>query len=294
MSFPGQALFEDPVGILLGTWRRLRGRATGELIYTHDKSGLSILGRARDVQYKHSLLADLIRENPKRPEALGVLASVQLNAKDWEAAMATGTLLRTQFPSIFDGYRVVGLALRGLGRHHESEAMILAAMRRFPVNARISTQYVHCAQVRGDLAEALRRCSAAMRRYPDDQWLHFLYVRIAMADTRTDEAIDMAAHNIQRWPDEWEAWRLHFNLAETRGDWQSAVAAHREMLARFPSRPESYWFGSKALRKAGDICAAATVMDTGIFIFPRDPDMLREREAVIAAGGIMAQPPRLP
>lgn len=285
MSFPGQALLQDPAGILLGYWRRLRGQATGEPDYQYDKTGALLRQQAMRVQYMPMPLAELIRENPRRHEALSVLAQVQLKAKDWDAALATGITLRHRFPNVYDGYQVLASALRGQGRLDKSEAVTLAALRRFPRSARIAIQYVTCAQAMGDVVEALRRCESVVRRFPNDRWLQFQYISIATAAKQAAKAADMAAHCVRCWPDEWDAWILHVDLAGARGDWATAVEGCREMLARFSGRPESHWRAAKALRMAGDIAGASAIIDTGTFLFPRNQELQREREAVIAAQG---------
>lgn len=286
MNVLGYALFKDPVGFLLGHWRRVLGRAAGELDYRNDAMGLVLLKQARKVQHMPSHLDDLIRENPRRSEALTVLAHVQLNAKDWEAAMATGQVLKRQFPAIFDGYRVVAMALRGAGQHDEAETVTLAAMLRFPRSTHIALQYAQCAQARGDLVEALRRSTEAAQRFPNDMRLHFLCTRLAIIGKCAKQAADMAAYNVHHWPDEWDAWLPYVELAEARCDWQTATAGSRQMLARFPARPESYWRGAKILRMAGDTVAAGAIIDTGMFIFPRNPQILQERSSVIAASAV--------
>jgi tetratricopeptide (TPR) repeat protein len=88
---------------------------------------------------------------------------------DWQEASQRWRLLVSRFPGEPLGYAKLGFILtRYLGRIDEAEALLLAAMERFPDDVAIACQYARAADYRQDWGEALRRWDELVARWPKD------------------------------------------------------------------------------------------------------------------------------
>ena len=285
MSPTLSGIFTGPIEVMAGIWRRAFGNKTGEPNYRYDDYAISVRREARACRYSPEQIAALIAQHPRRPEPLSVLAEVQQEEGKWEECLGTARVLRRNFPQYVVGYRFETHMLRKLRKVDEAEALALAGMRRFPLAPGIFEEYALAAQERGDWTEALRRWANVYKRFSDNMWVTLLYGRALFAARQYEGADTVLSVAVELWPDEWYSWFYHAELAERRGNWESAALSWEGLISRFPGRPDAYPRAARARRMAGDLNAATAHIVTAVFMFPRSADVLKEREAITAAGG---------
>lgn len=273
----------DISGRLIGLLRRLIGRANGEPRFS--ENGQRVHEQSRMMKHMPEQLQALTAAYPNRHEPIATRAELELEDGDAEGALATAAALRERFPGLMVGYHFGCTALRRLRRMDEAEALARAAMHRFPRSPGAFEAYAFCAQERSDWPEAARRWHAAARRFPESLWSQAMRATSLARQGQHDAAEQAIARIARKWPKEWWPGFFAAEIAELAENWELAGNRWVAQQKRFPGRSEAYVRGARAFRQAGALDRAGTLIAAGIFIFPRDPAMLGERQAVIAAGG---------
>ncbi len=283
MDWRSIGIVSDPGGVLIGLWRRAFGDAVGELPKTD--ASRSMMKKCLEFRYIEWELKKLRADNPDRPEPLLIEGRNARDDKDWAKLLEVGQILQRQFPALFEGYANVGLALRGLRRLDQAEALALSVQHRFPRNPAGFESYAACAEARGDLVAAEQRWNEARRRFPGTLWPWIRCCNLLMRLGRLDEAEVLASAVVAAFPDKVLAWTLFTEVAEVAGNWDAMATRCDEGMERYEGIPEFYARGARAARLKGDIVAASALIAKATFMFPRDKATLEEREHVIKAGG---------
>lgn len=109
-------------------------------------------------------------------------------------------VMRTRFPLEADGYRMGALRLRALGRHGEGDAVLVAAIERFPQEPWPIVQYAMFAHDRKDWCESVRRWEALRQAYPGRAEGFLAAAQGLDALGRHEEASELRAQHAARFP----------------------------------------------------------------------------------------------
>jgi tetratricopeptide (TPR) repeat protein len=179
--------------------------------------------------------------------------------RDWAEA-----LRRWQIVSEFGfrgGYIGAAQALVQLGRHDEADALLADARIRSPIDPAPIIEMARGAQLRGDIAEAVKRWKNVIVRFPlyIPGYLAAADAMDAMGEQTEAEAMFRAA--IERFPLEQRPivdMARYFHLK--RRDFAAAAEAWALLRQTFSDNEEGYTRGADALRGAGRAEEAAALL----------------------------------
>ncbi len=282
MHWRSIGLLSDPGGVLIGLARRLTRTVKGKPAVT--AAGQDIEVSCRLSRYSLDGLQELHSRHPDLPHPLMFAAELLYEQEAWEQLLAVTSLLRRRFSWVIDGYALGSHAARKLDRIAEAETIALAAARRFPLLAEGLVQYAVCAEGLDNPAEKARRWARVRRLHPGNRWSWIRGIDLAFERGQQAEADRLMAGMFALFEKDREAWRVYARLAERRHDPQEAARRWLQGLDLLPGAPEFYVGASQALRRAADGPAAAKLIVTASFMFPRDKDVLAERAEIEKLG----------
>ncbi|HTW72091.1 MAG TPA: tetratricopeptide repeat protein [Acetobacteraceae bacterium] len=198
------------------------------------------------------------------PEGLAAMAKAAGHASNWTEALRLWNNMCERFPLVWQGYQGAAAALRELDRLEEAEAVLLAALERFPGQ----TGPLH--DLAG-LAERRRQWNHAehwWRRFIElnsAMWWSYSALAAALREQgRLAEAEATLKDAFLQFPNEPAIFCDHARLVEAAGDWQVTLARWQEITHRFPSYGRGYVGVARALDNLGQTAAAeAALIEAG-------------------------------
>jgi tetratricopeptide (TPR) repeat protein len=168
------------------------------------------------------------------------LAREALGRGDPEQASAILTNMRRRYPEIAETSRSVLNLLLDLGRYDEVETMMEKGRRKHPHYEHFARGRIQVAYRRGDLEEALRRCSSAHKKFPRMVEGYSIAAACLTHFGQHQEAEAIIARGTRVLPDEAELHIQHARNATERRQWPEAL--HRWEIVR--SRFKDQFLGS--------------------------------------------------
>ncbi len=236
--------------------------------YQGSASALQSLDRPAEAE---PIWAEAAARFPEWLHPLWSHALIAHRRQDWPEADARWDLMRTRFPGEMNGYTFGAAALVELQRQHEAEALLDAAVARFPDRPQTLIAHARMAEQRKDWAEALRRWTVVRNCIPD-RGEGYLGSAVALqALERPDEAEAIWGDAVERFP-EWQhpLWS-HALIAHRRQDWTEANARWALLRERFPGELNGYTFGAAALLQMQRQDDAEALLTAATARFPERP-----------------------
>jgi predicted Zn-dependent protease len=157
--------------------------------------GAKALFQLEEMEKSDALLTDAIARFPANAELVAQWAELAAYCRRWPDAVARWALLRDRQPGNPLGYVKGSEALLKSGQAAEAEALILAAIERFPDRRDLRVQHARHADVQLGLARTL------------------------MAQDRLDEAEALLRQAADEFPTRHEVFIEYASLASRRHDW---------------------------------------------------------------------------
>jgi predicted Zn-dependent protease len=176
--------------------------------------GAKALSQDGGLDQADALLADGIDRFPGNAELVTQWAELAVYRQRWSDAVERWALLRQRHPTVPLGYVNGSTALLEAGRAAEAEALITAAIEKFPDRPDVRRQQA---------------------RYADMQ---FGLARTLAAQDRQDEAEALLRSAMQRFPDRHDLFAEYAAVATRRHDWPEALRRWRDAHRRFPEIKE--------------------------------------------------------
>jgi tetratricopeptide (TPR) repeat protein len=255
--------------------------------------------RALDLQSVMIHAADL-RQAGKTDEACSLLVGATMNfpgaAAPWQALGRLAETLKhwaeaepcwrraiALDDSFWWAHQSLGAALRQQNRPSEAEAVLAAALDRFPEQAaEFAIDLAAMAETRGDWAEALRYWRLVHARLPNDWPAQASLARALQRRNRWDEAEALLRGATEQFPGEFGAWHDFGRLEELRGRWTVAEGCWRRAIFL----NDGLWWVHVALaatlRQQKRWPAAKTVLAGAQDRFPEDRVAFDSGRALIA------------
>jgi tetratricopeptide (TPR) repeat protein len=192
---------------------------------------LAHLGRLDEAE---TLLTDGTGQFPDDPGAAVEFARAPHRRRDWPEALHRWDIVKERFPDIAEGYAGAGSALTHLDRLDEADAVLGAAVARFPEHNQTLIEYGRVAHCRRDWPEALHRWEIACARFPGSVD-GFLGAATALrALERLDDWNSVASEAMKRFPGNAAVAVGYAEAAHQLGDWPEAIRRWEDARARFP------------------------------------------------------------
>jgi tetratricopeptide (TPR) repeat protein len=240
-----------------------------------------IQAEAVAVESRELAAAEALARSPNDPEHLFEFARAALARGDWEAAIRRWQIAEERFPGSWQSPQGAALALQGMGRLDDAEAVLQVAIERFPDEPEPLFDLARLAEVRGDWEEAIRRWRVARARFPE-RWQCPLGEALGLRVLgRLDEAEAVLRAATQNFSDQSEPLFDYARVAEARGDWAEAIRRWRVA----GERPPCLLGEAACLRALGRLDDAEAVLTAAMERFPSEPGPLFDHAKIAEARG---------
>ena len=197
-------------------------------------------------------------------------AGLAIRRRDWDLAIDRWAKVRERFPDQIACYTGEALALRELGRFDEAEALLDAAVTRFPDQPGPRIEFAGLAQHRRDWQEAARRWAAVREFSPDSPIGYQAGATALRLAGLTEEAETLLTDAVTRFPDHAGILMEYASTAQAQLDWVAATQRWEHLRQIAPGNQTAYAAGAHALRQAGRDQEAEALMEMAIQRFPDD------------------------
>ena len=178
--------------------------------------------------------------------------------------------------------------LRHLGRFGEADAVLSAAVRRYPDEFAVWRAWADSPGLRRNGIPALARWDEVRRRFPNQPDSYTRPADVHHKYLRHDAAANLLAMARQRLPDDLNVALAAADNAEARGELDEAHRQYRAATERFGQHPAALSGLARTAARAGRHDEARAHIEQAVRSFPDQP-LLRLQSAELAlAGGDLA------
>jgi|GEM_PF-2140260 len=290
-------------------WDRIRARHPDNWIgYTGGGAALRDAGRLDEAD---AVLAEAVARFPDIPTPMVQYAQLAAARRDWTEAARRWHAVAIRYPDNIEAIAGQALALREAGRFTEADAVLAAALKRFPDNRHLRIDHAWVAHIGRDWPAAAARWDVVRTHAPDllDAYVHgasalreaeqpaaaeellglalthfpdlpdpaMEYARLAQRRGDRDAAQDRWQAANARFPDRLEPWIELAWLATHGHRHEEAFALWEQIRTRFPSHPAGFTGGGAAAANAGQTDRAAAMLKEAVQRFPNEPGPLMEQ-----------------
>jgi tetratricopeptide (TPR) repeat protein len=197
----------------------------------------------------------------------GMLSHEQMRWADMAERFAA---LRERFPGNLYGHSRGGEALRWLKRFDEAEAVISAAVPRFPASLELLTQWTLVACDRAAWDEVHARAEALIDRLPSNPQSYRIAASAYAKQGRHDLADVAIAEGLHRLGPQQPLVMRFAELATAREDWPRAVRRWSGARQQFPDLVAAHDGLVAALTRAGRDEDAEQALGEAVVRFPKE------------------------
>nr|WP_294554225.1 tetratricopeptide repeat protein [uncultured Rhodopila sp.] len=205
---------------------------------------------------------------PAVAQVLHDLARLAEAMPDWPEAERHWRAFSDVNPSVWWGQSHIAHALRRQDRHAEADAVLAAAMERFPHEAGVFADYARGADARRDWIEAEARWAVMTERFPNAREAWASRAAALRETGRPGEAEAVLTKGQTCCPGDARLFSDYARLAEIRRAWPEAAARWAKVAERFPALCEGLTGQARACRELGQTDQAHTLYIRALESFP--------------------------
>lgn len=213
----------------------------------------------------------LFPQEPRPPIDWAVIA---LDHRDYAEALFRFERVRRTHPTEVVGYTGAARAFRELGQLAEAEALLEAAIQRFPDDIGALSDHALVAHKRGDWAEAASRWDRLRTRAPDRVEAYFHGAEALRQQDKFAEADSLVEAGIGSFPQHFNLVRQHADDALRRQEFAEARARFQALRERFPDEPAGYHGGAWAALRQFMMDEAQSILEEAMRRWPDTPNFL--------------------
>jgi len=221
-----------------------------------------------------TLLIEGVQKHPADRGTALELARVAHHRRNWEAAAGRWQDVRTKFPDWSVGFTSGAESLREAGRWQEAEALLLAAVERWPDDLGVMTANAWLALHRHDWNVAVERWTDIRNRFPDQRSGYLTGARALQSAGQAAEAQSVLADAQRRWLNDLTVLSATADLAHARRDYPDCIRVGKALVALFPNDSAGYFHASRAMREVGRHVEAEALLADIQTRFPDDAAIL--------------------
>lgn len=259
-------------GEALRRWAEVRARfprhAAG---FIGTASTLREMGQREEAEALLERAMGLFPQEPRPPIDWAVIA---LDHRDYAEALFRFERVRRTHPTEVVGYTGAARAFRELGQLAEAEALLEAAIQRFPDDIGALSDHALVAHKRGDWAEAASRWDRLRTRAPDRVEAYFHGAEALRQQDKFAEADSLVEAGIGSFPQHFNLVRQHADDALRRQEFAEARARFQALRERFPDEPAGYHGGAWAALRQFMMDEAQSILEEAMRRWPDTPNFL--------------------
>ena len=261
VEFAWQAHHRRDWDTAIARWERLRSLFPGHLAgFLGGAFTLSQAGRGPEAD---ALLEAGFLQHAQNPEMSIAYARQAHHRGEPEVALPRWAAVRERFPDNPRGYIEGAACFRDAGRPEEGEAVVGAAVARFPRDLNLAVEYARLAERRADWPAALQRWAAIRSGMPEAEIGYTEGARALLDAGQVDEADALTAQAMQSWPENAAIARSWADLAVRRQAWPEALDRWTKVRGLLPDMPEGFVQGARALDALGRHAEAEALLGQG-------------------------------
>jgi predicted Zn-dependent protease len=188
----------------------------------------------------------------------GRLAEVR---SDWTETLRRWNLVQERFPTWGFGFLGSARALLELERYDEAEALLTEMRVRFPNDSARYVLLARCAELRGEIPEAVKRWRTRVERFPLESHGYSNAADALEKMGQVQEAEAVLRAGIDRFPTDPKHMIELAKMFGRVGAYAEAAEAWAALRDVMPTYEEAYRLGADALRRAGQIEQADALTD---------------------------------
>jgi tetratricopeptide (TPR) repeat protein len=273
---------EVPVDVILRLAARLR--EDGAVSESVDLLRLAHRQRPLEVAVAVDFALALELRGPSGDAGPAHLFAAVLLAHDGEYRRAEEHFRRSIAVHPHSSAATVGLAqvLVEQGRLDEAIKVIRDGLQRHPATPEVVAVRAHALALAGDVVGAVRVAQAGIDDFGEIRPLSDVLVRLLLAFGQVDEAASVAQRGLQRDPSDPEMHLARARVLLARSRATEAAAVLRPLVAEYPESVDPWLVLVRALAVAGETIDAAETLSHALAEHPEEPELMREREWLIA------------
>lgn len=250
-------------------WDEMRARFPRNVVsFIGAASDLRELGRFDEAE---TLLERAMGRFPEEVRPLIDWAWIAIRRKDYPEASLRFERVRASHPSEVSGYTGGALACRELGKFEEAEALLKAAMQRFPEDLVSLIDYAFVAHLQRNWHKAALRWERVRQRIPE-RIEAYVYGAMALRELGKEaEAEELVEVGLKRFPDTLSLHRQYAEAAHRRRDWVQSRARCQTLRQLFPDEPLGYQCGAWAALRQYVLEEAEQLLAKAMQRWPDDP-----------------------
>lgn len=226
--------------------------------------GLALsLRRAGAFDEADRVLTEGLARHPANPALVVEYAWTASQAGHWSEAVTRWRDACGQVPDQPSPVHGLGLALRHVGRHEQSDRVLIDGIRRFPDFVYLAADYAWNATFCKNWPEAIRRWERVATMFPSDS-IGFVGGMVALRESgdliAAESAFSVAE---ERFPQDQRVQQEGGWIAVRRHDWSSATSRFRRGSKLGMTNVSTRHGLVIALMKSGDLDAAESVIHNG-------------------------------
>jgi tetratricopeptide (TPR) repeat protein len=231
------------------------------------------------------IVAPQVRHARANPDEVVTEAWAAMNARDWEAALHRWAEMRRDFPDRWEGHVWPVQVLWQAGRLDEADVAAAAADAKFPDSRELLGLRAWLRTARQEWDAALDLWALWRDRFPGRPDGHVWALHILRQTSRLAAAEDLAADALALFPDDPGVLAQRAWLYVTQRQFDEAMTWWTAVREVAPERPDGYVWAVLAMRLAGRMDEAESLVTEALARFPDNADAILEHARVATARG---------
>jgi tetratricopeptide (TPR) repeat protein len=213
----------------------------------------------------------LLKMNDKNPQAHSLMATIDLGAKDYQAALNELTLVQQAAPNDPSVHLNMAFAYAGLRKIPEAEREFQTALKLNPQYDVAVGEYVQMLYQLNQGPKALEIANQYATANPNRAQAQFIYAAALGNSKRFDEAIPEFQKAIQLEPKALLAYMQLAHVYEIQGKPDDALATYQKALAAAPNNPTILGAMGNVYLAKNDLKSSQQYFEKAVNLAPHDP-----------------------
>jgi tetratricopeptide (TPR) repeat protein len=235
-----------------------------------------------------AFLHDLIRADPRNPDARLLLGSVLMEAGKQDESIAQLREAVRLLPQSAEAHNALGEAFNTFGKLEDARPEFERAVQLDPSHAQAQANLGELLIQSGKAQAAVPHLEQAIRLFgskPDAAYPHYLRAKIYTDEREPEKAASELRHAVEIRPDFAEAWSDLGNSRKSLGDNDGALVAFRRAVSLNPNDAVAQYRLGSQLMDTDAAHEAVEHLDASVRLDPKDQSALNALQRALRQDG---------